>query len=248
MKNFKSTLQCYIAKYKQYSAADRAVISVAKATWAIAGLSFVTIIVGYWQYSAIKGQLDEMRDEQRPWVSVDPKDGLGISQPLTFKDAMGVGFRVAYKLRNTGKSPALHVRFQAKIVFLPMKESSVIEISRSQDRFCEPIRNIADEFYDNIVFPGDEIGGDWPLGASQSDVNASLKTRDSGPFRHPGFVTPYAIICIDYQLSPKTSNHFQTRYAFLLGIPQSNGTIIGDLKPEGTQPDVRLVFFSQSAE
>jgi hypothetical protein len=40
----------------------------------------------------------------------------------------------------------------------------------------------------------------------------------------------------------------ETRYAFMLGIPMNGGLIMGDIKPEGIQRDVRLVVFTQSTK
>lgn len=102
------------AEKKKESAADRAATSTARATWAIAFLTVVTIGVGVSQYvifsrqlTVMQGQLNAMDADQRPWVSVFPKDGLSIIEPLTFDTKNGATMRIAYKLRNTGKSPGL---------------------------------------------------------------------------------------------------------------------------------------------
>ena len=56
------------------------------------------------------------------------------------------------------------------------------------------------------------------------------------------------IVCIDYQLS-FVPEHRQTRYAFWLGVPLEAGGFMGDLKPDyGVREDVRLIYFSQSAD
>ncbi|MBV8107875.1 MAG: hypothetical protein JO223_25290 [Hyphomicrobiales bacterium] len=217
-------------------------------TGAIVATGIISAIISRAQQDAMQGQLDAMEADQRPWVTVVPGDGIGLVAPLTF-DPKGASAKIQYKLRNTGKSPALHVRFRAKIVFLPEKTFADDEIVRAQDDLCNPLRSIKNAFSDEMIVPGDDgTARPYPMAASAADIADALLTKESGPFKHPGFVTPYVIACIDYQPSPKSSEHFQMRYAFLLGIPQDNGAIMGDIKPEGVQSDVRLVFFSQSAE
>ncbi len=98
------------------------------------------------------------------------------------------------------------------------------------------------------MFPGDMIPGNWPTEISKKNVSEAIERKKTGVLAHPGFVSLMLIACIDYQLPSNQHDHFQTKYAFLLGIPELNGVVMGDLKPEGTQPNVRLVYISQSAE
>jgi hypothetical protein len=71
---------------------------------ALAGLATVVYAVfAYNQWIAMRGQLDEMRADRRPWISVNPSIGN-----ITWdKD----GFHVAVRtnIENTGKSPAFGV-------------------------------------------------------------------------------------------------------------------------------------------
>jgi hypothetical protein len=217
-------------------------------------LTFVTICVGVSQYvifgrqlSVMQGQLAAMEADERPWVSANPNGGIVITKPLTFDAASGASLEIRYKLRNTGKSPALHVRFRSKIVILPMATFRTTEMAESQDTFCNPMRTVSSEFYDAIIFPGDDLGANWPVSASPNDIESGLKRRESGAFAHKGFISPSLIACIDYQLASDPAKHFQTRYGFILGVPLDGG-VMGDIKPEGTRTDVRLVYFSQSAD
>ena len=189
-----------------------------------------------------------MEADQRPWVSVSPKDGFSIIEPLTFDAKTSAGMRFSYKLRNTGKSPALHVRIEAKIVILPGETWMTVEMANSQSSLCEPMRQSEEQFYDTIIFPGDEIDGNLPVSLSTSEIESGLKKRESGPFAHPGFISPSLVVCFDYQLASSHTKHFQTRYAFMLGVPLPAGAVMGDIKPEGVRSDVRLVYFSQSAD
>jgi hypothetical protein len=57
---------------------------------------------------------------QRPWVSLDPIDGISITSPLTFDPARGARMRLRCIFRNTGNSPALSVRWTSKLIILSM--------------------------------------------------------------------------------------------------------------------------------
>jgi len=81
-------------------------------TGAIAFFALCSVIVGWFQWNAINGQLDEMREEQRPWISVK------ITGPASALQIVGGELRlhVNYRLENVGKLPATRVFFYATIV------------------------------------------------------------------------------------------------------------------------------------
>ncbi len=226
-----------------------ATVAIAYLTWSLAEDSRRQANTANDQFNIMRGQLNAMEAEQRPWVSVPPKDGFSIVEPLTFGAKTGAAMRLYYKLRNTGKSPGLHVRVQAKIVSPPKETWMAIEIANIQSSICEPMRHIEEQFSDAIIFPGDEIDGNFPVSVSTTEIESWLKKSESGNFAHPGFISPFLIVCFDYQFASDHTRHFQTRYAFMLGVPmQPGGFIMGDIKPEGARPDVQLIYFSQSAD
>jgi hypothetical protein len=153
---------------------------------------------------------------------------------------------IRYILRNLGKSPAIHVRYQQKIIALSETKSVETEISDRQKALCAPLRQIANQFLDTVVFPGDKIIQEAGVGVETGEIHAATKLREAGPFRHGGFVSLVLIACVDYQTP--TFNHHQTAYAFYLGIPNENGSFMGDIRPEGIQSGLRLIYFSQSAD
>lgn len=220
--------------------------------WLAALVGLCAIIIGNndasQQRVVMQGQLDAMKADQRPWVSLASVDGIAISEPLTFSADRSAKMRLVYRLRNGGKSPALHVRFNAKIVMLPHIDSYTTEIATAQADFCDPMRSVANEFDDDVIFPGDQPSRDYPLSLSAGDVEIALKRKETGFFAHKGYVSLSVIACIDYQRPAGRSDHIQTRYAYMLGVPMEGGVIMGDIVPTGIRPDVRLVGFSQSAE
>ncbi len=58
----------------------------------------------------MNGQLDEMRAEQRPWVSIEPTI-LAVTW-----DKTGVTVDMKYTVKNTGRSPAMHVEVEDQVV------------------------------------------------------------------------------------------------------------------------------------
>jgi hypothetical protein len=206
----------------------------------------VLVLVGYCQLNAISGQLDAMEADQRAWVSLNDNTEIRITAPLTFEPAKGASMSINYVLRNTGRSPALHVMWRSKIIALPMTKRSIVEIPERQNELCEPLRDIAGSFLDIVAFPGDKIPRNEGLFISTEDIEIATKARQSGPLAHDGFISMALIACVDYQSS--VFKHHQTRYAFHLGVPMASGMFMGDLMPDGVRPDVRLIYFSQSAD
>ena len=62
------------------------------------------------QQNVMQGQLDEMQQADRAWVSIEPAVGSVVW------DKDGVTVSLKYTVKNTGKSPAMHVEVQGKIV------------------------------------------------------------------------------------------------------------------------------------
>jgi hypothetical protein len=219
--------------------------------WAAAAVGVIAIVVSTFdaadQQKVMLGQLREAQTESRPWISISQDNGISLAEPLKFGDS-GADLRLNYILRNTGKLPAFHVRFRSQILSLLGLSEPQGETRSAQSAICDPMKHIPDEFGDLVMFPGDMIPGNWPTEISKKNVSEAIERKKTGVLAHPGFVSLMLIACIDYQLPSNQHDHFQTKYAFLLGIPELNGVVMGDLKPEGTQPNVRLVYISQSAE
>ena len=83
----------------------------ALSTCVIAGFTILIYCVGVnqWrtfqgQLAVMQGQLDEMKADQRPWISND----IEAASDLTFDDSGGI-LRFRYTLRNIGRSPAFNV-------------------------------------------------------------------------------------------------------------------------------------------
>jgi hypothetical protein len=190
--------------------------------------------------------------QSRPWVSID-QDKLGISQPLRLVDSpkgkMGL-INIAYVLRNTGQSPAFHVRWRSKLI---VESFAPGMITNPQTALCKqmakaPISNALDA----TIFPDDKTPGSEGIDLSPEDIANGYQIRDAGEFKRFGYMALALVACIDYQTSFSPEHH-QTRYAFTLGAPHAvtGGSAdyvmadmkIGDFPPVG----LRLIYFGQSA-
>ena len=86
-------------------------------TLAAGFIGVITAGIFKWQLDAMQGQLQIMRMDQRPWVSL----GVDIAGPLAHASVDGeYGIRwhipLKYRVENVGKTPALHVSFFAHIL------------------------------------------------------------------------------------------------------------------------------------
>jgi hypothetical protein len=84
-------------------------------TAALVFVGVVTAVIFSQQLRVMRGQLDEMQTEQRPWISLE----MQAEGPLVY-DANGWNFVVKYSLNNVGKSPAISVDFLANM--MPLAE------------------------------------------------------------------------------------------------------------------------------
>jgi hypothetical protein len=183
---------------------------------------------------------------ERPWVSIDKKS-MFITKPLTFS-SNNASMYISYSWTNTGHSPAMHIHSKNKLIALSMTKSPEAEAAERQAALCDPLRKIPRwRILEITIFPNDTFPFNEGLSLDQGEIAAGLKSRESGPAAHPGYISLVLIGCVDYQFSFAPGHH-QTRYAFNIGSPGPFLMWKGDLKPEGTPPNIKLIYMSQSAD
>lgn len=232
-------------------------------TFAIALFALGGVIVGIFQWSAMSGQLGEMktggkdthdlaiaagiqaaaakssaetaREQLRPWVSAK----LSIQHPLTF-NAKGGTMTIKALLRNPGHSAAIHVRFKSELIAV-MGNNLVGSLKTQQANLCDPYRTGTKQgvLIGNILFPGDQIEVSEMMNLPEAEIQSALSASVE-----KGFISPVVIACADYQFSA-SSEHHQTRYAFPLskGRPDFQGGWKGFFEPSGAPVGVTLVRF-----
>ena len=211
------------ARCASFAAACRGVLNVFAHAWqwvfkhpsdaaalGTAGGTLLLAIVTFIQVNVSKGQLDEMANEQRPWVyaEIDPKRPriVLIDLPRSGKAAF---FIFEIKIFNTGHLPATDIIVNAQI--WPDKPRDRNERANQFTEVCS--RNLNNVAVGSL-FPG-QAASPWSaveaLLTSQSiaDQLTSYPTKDDVIF-------PYGIACVRYR-EPSGVQHI-TPYSFRLGI------------------------------
>jgi hypothetical protein len=224
--------------------------------------NFILIVIGaiaayiYWGQlnqmivatNASKSEADTARlsleVQNRPWLEA----AITQSGPLHF-GPYGAGIDIKFQLKNVGHTPALDTRYHASIVSLPQKTWVAQEIKDAENQECDNFPNYffagSPEFLP-VIFPDEQPSPVWPASISAQALGDAVSAKSRGPFRHDGYVTLYLVACVVYRTSYSADLH-RSAYGFDLGIPKGPSMWIGDLKPEGIQKDVSLIFMSSLA-
>lgn len=209
-----------------------------------AGLLLVNIFLWLSTDKSANTAHDALVLSQRPWVH---EKSFRITKPLEFNANGDASMEIAGILENDGNSPALQARSNSFLSILTMTKMENEEITEKQEALCDPLRSQTRQLLDMSIFRGDDAPVGEGVSLSSKEIRVATEARSAGPSRHDGYVSLILITCVDYQMS-LTSEHHQTRYAFNLGIPLPSGGFMGDVRPEGTYPNVALIYFSQSAD
>jgi hypothetical protein len=222
------------------------ITAVFTAVIAVATVWNVVVVRG--SLGIMQGQLDEMRADQRPWVSINVEaegQEIAVTEPLSFSQAAG-SMRLNLVQRNTGKDPAIGVRWSGKIVGIKGGRFEKDEIADDMNSYCDPIRKQSAGILEDTVFPGDKIIVDLPVAIYPAAIKQTIDSGFGNKMGLPGEATFDVIVCADYRDAENL--HHQTRYSYLLGTPRKNGAIMTFLKPQGVHPEMRLVPFTQSSD
>ena len=170
-----------------------------------AGLAAATVWLawdGHQQLAVLQGQLDEMRVERRPWIEVDAYIG-GVTW-----DAQGVHIALRYEIKNSGRSPALHVLLRDEIVpflspdphfapFVLLKQMSQEQRKRT-DRLGYP------------VLPGQKIQSQLTKEYSREELEKYQRDIDKAYATHASddtFLQLTLGYVVDYTFDVGTEHH-----------------------------------------
>jgi len=186
-------------------------VVVALATGAI---FFVSI--GQWR--AIKGQLDVMEAEKRPWIRAT----VTAVKPVIFTDwngSKGINVPIKLDLKNYGDTPAVNVRVFPQIAQHPGNPRRR-ELDAPQQTACDIAIGQADEntIGGIAIFPGESQPDELISG-----ISGIYKTDE------PILFSVYG--CVDYTYG--NNRHGQTGFRMLLGRV-SHGQVFGLQFIEGT--------------
>lgn len=157
------------------------------------------------------GQLEEMRNEQRPWVSAD--FGIGGVQWINGEARI----TLLITLKNSGHSPGLfastvpevYAWFDIKRLLSKQKEAA------SQRKHAQPIIGTP-------VFPGDNISTTWTVTLSRDEIE---EFRKEIQFANPSGTLPFVptaiVVIIDYRANG-LGEHHQTGYILTVSYRDSS--------------------------
>lgn len=229
---FQTQLQQYRTKKRERTASDTASERLVIATWAIALLAIATIVVGYWQYEAISGQLEQMQEEKRPWIIPD----INIVGLRFYKNGRAeITYDMSY--RNIGNSPA---NVNVYVTALLLTEKMIFESSKEEEFACD--KASVKNGYNITVFPDHSaprlVGGSGQGRAyiDNPEYASAWPTPGRGIFRLVG--------CIGYVYSFNWQRQGKTGFSYNIDRHITGDTLGHPFSPvEGDVPLEDINFY-----
>jgi hypothetical protein len=194
-------------------------------TAAIALFALGSVIVGFFQWQVMSGQLKEMQAAQRPWVSAN----IQIAGPLVF-EANGSSIPLKITLKNTGDTPATRI---LAIPRLFVREKQPMDLLAIQKRRCEAGRRppVPSGGIGYTLFPGDTV----------TEYNTPTMTHDE--FGSQQTIAPFIVVCINYQFTYSGENHQTAAMYTLMRVDPTRPGMAFVIKPQdGSVPIDKLRF------
>ena len=213
-------------------------------TGASAIISIPILIIYIFQLRAMRGSTDAARRSadaaiqsanvaertlittQRAWITVDAK----IAAPLTFHE-LGATTTIAFKMRNVGNSPAIHV---TPHVWLGIVKEGGPSPDEEQRRKCNEVRqgSFALGF---TLFPGQSFPEAQGFGSAGWGVTITKEEMDRGRLitydkKH---VVLFIVGCVDYTFPSDSEHHHQTGFIYDILALSESGTPVGQVSLDG---------------
>jgi hypothetical protein len=189
---------------------------VGKFTLALVGVSIVTAIIFWRQQVVMQKQLNEMVDEQRPWISVKITGTASLLQNVDGD----LRLHVNYHLDNVGKLPATRVFFYATIV----PETNAAD-------FGDTIKAACTHFIEMMSKSATAAG--ITLFPSQTEDSAfgiddvPISKFSASDMKPP--VAAFVPVCTVYRFKGDGGIFHYTPAAYILVTPTSTGLVIVDI-------------------
>lgn len=176
----------------------RTLLEVVGVTAAIAAAVFAL-----WSAWIFSGQLEEMQNDQRPWVSANTQINAGLTY-----DINGANVGALLVLKNTGRSPAKDAAVYFEVYSVPTIGSGP-GFRQKQVDACKTARGMAEHGMNaTTIFPGDVNVGQHSGSISQEIITKLTAERH-------GLLHIAIIGCVDYQFASREGHH-RTSFAYTL--------------------------------
>ena len=161
-------------------------------TGVVAAFTIFLVIVGGLQLCILRNQLTEMRNEQRPWISIIPK----IESPLTYDADGAARIMLKFTLKNVGHLPAQFVYVTTQ--FVPFIDQ--VDLISRRDQLCKDLRLRKNIPKSNgfAIMPNGSVEPFMPTAMSPSDVMRWKEAKDS---------IPIIVGCVDYVFVTDNTHH-----------------------------------------
>jgi hypothetical protein len=174
---------------------------------------------------------------ERPWISVTAE----LRSPLTFKDGRGQ-IRIALRLFNTGRSPAIGV--DIRTVICPISIDAIKELKKLSET-KPPYDSWLDEDHDapgwrrrtfgKTMFPNEPLGVSENLVMQPDEIEAAAK-RD-----RTNFINPAIVGLVTYKSAfSKTEHHTGFIIDLAIAIPEVPDVYPGLLLNKGRADDQEI--------
>lgn len=194
--------------------------------WIAAGVGLIAIVVSSIDArqarTEMRGQLDEMRAEQRAWVSVQQ---TVMTEPLRY-DQNGIRITLQFALKNTGKNPGA-------ATYIALKSSTFHPPSPEAVCAMKPVG------LGVTVFSGDSLG----MGeVTYIDKTEFVQGTDFRPKNIP-VIRPGITACVIYQDAiTKKWHHTPYSYVIQMKAPRPGRGCCAILVEDGDMPENELAI------
>jgi hypothetical protein len=195
-------------------------IASAIGLWLAAGVGLTAILVSTRdadrQRTVMQGELNEMRGEQRPWISVvvDPASDLSITENLVSLD-------LGFKMNNTGKTPASFAWPEKKVIpnIVGTRPGSIAIPEWCDNMKINEIASSTPVLGGVAIFPGEIVNLTETINIERSSIEYYKPYTDQSPH----MIGPLVAGCVRYKSIIGGEWH-QTGFIYTIGYVSSQST------------------------
>jgi hypothetical protein len=145
--------------------------SMGDANWWIAGgtvgLGVFTALLWWTTLRSVRVAEQALVMAERPWLACD----VTMRSPLTYDEQGSLTLAFAYTVSNLGKTPAMRVTVDSRLVAPAIGVDEAFSIARSQKLYANEIRKRKFIFLDHVIFPGRNHQWNWRLYKQKEELN-----------------------------------------------------------------------------
>ena len=197
----------------------KATVALVIATAGLIVVGLLSFGVSLLQWQAIRGQLDAMQADQRPWIKIHrviKGEAMDLSSPIAI-------FPVRFTIENVGRSPAFNVQFDVRM------QPYADNVEQNANALCSQLKmmstqneNLGQVLFPNTSVADDELGGfGGHMAAAVTHESVLNAARPNPVLKNDLSVPVFVYGCATYRAGSENKQH-QTGFIFM------SAQIIGD--------------------